>query len=587
MKKTLDKLKKYKWPTWLGVVLLLIFALLHLNLVSKTFVIDDRESIHSTIEGFGDTPLHLTQISKFAYNPKFDLNDPIFLEEKLHYPFLVNLFSGLLLRFTGWFTFSVVFPIYFLVIANLLLLILIYNKLFKNLLLTAVSVWMFMLGSGISGLTYLFNAVLQQRSLGLIIQDILDKGVHTIVFFEASYPAQNINFGAPLSLVLIHQRAFLLGLSGFLVFLYLILLFETQPLPTWKRTFLLGLPFGLLPLMHTHSFVAASLVLAAYGLILLWGRQWSKFKRLLITAIGGSIIALPQLWYLVGTKSLFSSAGSFTRFRLGFMVEPGIGAVQYPTDAVRSVFSWAYLSFMSVNFGLIFFLFILCLVIFLFRKKLRVRVDNNIPSLFLLSSVIIFFVVQTVQFQPWDFDSNKLLLYYQLFSAPFILWLLSEIFKTKKMLLGVLTVTIFIGATLTGFMDIAPRVAAREKDLPVIFDDSARHLADFVIKTLPDQLILTSTTHLNPISSLSGRGVLLGYPGWLWTRGLNYSDRENEIKQFYQDPEQNSGILIKYSVGYVLLDLMAEKDYGADRKIFDGLFDKIFEDGQYVLYRVK
>mgnify|MGYP003351322116 CR=1 FL=1 len=47
-----------------------------------------------------------------------------------------------------------------------------------------------------------------------------------------------------------------------------------------------------------------------------------------------------------------------------------------------------------------------------------------------------------------------------------------------------------------------------------------------------DKKIITSSTHLNPVSSLAGRPVFVGYPGWLWTRGISYADREEHLKDF-------------------------------------------------------
>lgn len=585
-KKTIDLKERIKCNKWIiisGLFLIVVLLIFHLCLVSKTFFIDNVGSIHSTIEGFGDIPFHLTQISKFAYEPSFNLNDPIFFGEKIHYPFLINLISGLLLRLTGCFTFSVMFPIYILVIASFILLTIIYNKLFKNLLLTAVAVWVFMLGSGLGGFTYMHQALIEHKSFIQINEDISNKKIPMVTYFEAKYPNQNIVFGAPMVLVLIHQRTFFLGLFGFLLFLYLLIQFELSSLLSWKKAIGIGIVYGLLPMIHTHSFVAASLVLAVYGVILIVKKHWVNFKNLFILMSIGFVLAIPQLWYLVGTKSIFTNASQFAKFRLGWMINPTIGSVQFSTGDIPSIFSLPYLNFLSSNFGFILFAFVLASIYFILKRK-KIKTDNILPILFFLSSILIFLIVQIIQFQPWDFDSNKLLVYYQLFAVPFTLWLLVVLFKKYKKIMVCIIIIYFFIAISSGFLNIFSRLKIEKNDLPIIFNISAEHLSTFIKSNVKDKLILTSTTHLNPVASLAGRGVLVGYPGWLWSHGIDYSKRENEIKSFYIDPYKNDEILQKYHVGYILLDNMAINEYGAKKEVFNKLFNKIFEDGQYILY---
>ena len=580
-----ERIKCIRWTLAGGLLLMAILAMAHLYLVSKTFVIDDAGSIHSTFEGYGDIPLHLTQISKFAYENSFDLNEPIFFGEKIHYPFLINFISGLLLRLTGWFTFSVMFPIYLLVIANLILLAAIYNKLFKNLFLTAVAVWLFMLGSGVGGLTYLAKSIMEHQPISQISSEIIRGKIPSTIYLSAKYPAQNIDFGAPIALAFIHQRTFFLGFFGFLLFLYLLIKLESRPNLKWKKIFSAGLVYGLLPMIHTHSFVAASIVLVAYGIILAIKKQWLNLKKLCILMVTGFILAIPQVWYLIGTKDIFVSTGSFVKFRLGWMINSAIGSVQFPSGDIPSVVSFAYLYFLSLNFGFILFIFFLGTAYFIFRSK-KLQDNNILPILFFLSAVLIFSIVQIIQFQPWDFDNNKLLVYYQLFAAPFTLWLIIFLFgKYKKVTIGIIIGYFFV-ATFSGFIDLTSRLREKKSDLSIIFDISAEHLATFVRSNLKNELILTSTNHLNPVASLAGKGVLVGYPGWLWTRGIDYFEREKEIRIFYANPLKKDGLLQKYRIRYVLLDNMTKNEYGAKKEVFDQLFDKIFEDGQYILYKV-
>ena len=85
-------------------VFILLFIAFHLYLISQTFLIDSYSNIRSTITGYGDIPLHLTQITKFAFQNPINLSEPIYYGQKLDYPFLINLISGLMLRITNNFS---------------------------------------------------------------------------------------------------------------------------------------------------------------------------------------------------------------------------------------------------------------------------------------------------------------------------------------------------------------------------------------------------------------------------------------------------------------------------------------------------
>ena len=51
--------------------ILAALILAQLYLITQTFWVSADGSVHSSIEGYGDIPLHLTQISKFAFQPIF------------------------------------------------------------------------------------------------------------------------------------------------------------------------------------------------------------------------------------------------------------------------------------------------------------------------------------------------------------------------------------------------------------------------------------------------------------------------------------------------------------------------------------
>ena len=68
----------------------------------------------------------------------------------------------------------------------------------------------------------------------------------------------------------------------------------------------------------------------------------------------------------------------------------------------------------------------------------------------------------------------------------------------------------------------------------------------------PRALVLHAPTYNSPVF-LTGRRSLLGYPGWMWSRGLDYSQRSSEIQRIYSGGPAADALLRHYDVDYVLI----------------------------------
>lgn len=569
-------MRKEFWINWFGWILIIGFILLHWFLISKTFFVDTLGNFRTASAGYGDIPLHLTQISKFAFTRIGDWSDPIFYGAKLQYPFVLNMISGLILRFSHNWTISVMWPIYFLAAANITLLFLIYKKILKNALWSFLSVLIFFLGGGMGGYKYIYDAIINHQSFQQFTQFLTDKTVSTITLWGAIYPNQNIDFGAPLSLVFLHQRTFFLGLFGYLIVLWLLIKLTEKT--SLKTAIWLGIIIGILPLCHTHGYVAAVILVGVLLLISLCQKNIKLAKLTGLSIIIGLVISFPQLWYLVGTKDILISSTSFLTFRLGWMLEPTIGSFTH-NNTTGSIFSFAYLKFLWVNFGLILPLFLL--------SFMTIKKDLKLKVLF-FGSLALFLSVMIIRFQPWDYDDNKMLVYFLVLAVPLIVYLMMKICERFKTI-GIIIIAISsILLLFSGLMDNLPRFMAPKANMPVIFSTSDQKIADYIRTNIAEyDLILTGESHLNIVSSLCGRDVLVGYPGWLWSRGIKYSTREKEIKDFYTDPSQTSQILSDYPVKYILLDDSTKNSYNTSSESFDQLFSRVYKTGDNVLYKVK
>jgi hypothetical protein len=90
---------------------------------------------------------------------------------------------------------------------------------------------------------------------------------------------------------------------------------------------------------------------------------------------------------------------------------------------------------------------------------------------------------------------------------------------------------------------------------------------------------------------LSGRQSLMRYPGHLSSYGINYGDRENDLKKIYQGMPESDSLLQKYNIDYIVTS--PEEEYylsQSNLKLnYDYLkkFPVIAEVGKYKLYKVK
>ena len=87
-----------------------------------------------------------------------------------------------------------------------------------------------------------------------------------------------------------------------------------------------------------------------------------------------------------------------------------------------------------------------------------------------------------------------------------------------------------------------------------MFTNEELSLAQFVNVNLEKEAVfLTSDYHVHWLPVLTGRQIVMGYKGWLWSYGIDYSQRENEVIQMYQGGDQAVELFNRYSIDYVII----------------------------------
>jgi hypothetical protein len=184
---------------------------------------------------------------------------------------------------------------------------------------------------------------------------------------------------------------------------------------------------------------------------------------------------------------------------------------------------------------------------------------------------------------PWIWDNIKVLFYWWVASAPLVALLLSRFWQANP-IRRIAAVLLFVCLTLAGGLDVAG-IALRSVKYG-IFDRAGLQFAELVKEqTPPRAFILHAPVHNEPVF-LTGRKSLMGYPGHIWTHGLEFSQRESDIKRVYSGAPGANQILRNYSIDYAVVGPLERLVMPVNEQFFSQ-YQKVGEVGGYELYKIK
>jgi len=343
---------------------------------------------------------------------------------------------------------------------------------------------------------------------------------------------------------------------------------------TWQQLALLGIWGGALPLIHTHSFVAlalCSLGMLAYDMIADRGRE-RKIQLLQYVVYGGiaCVLSVPQLFGFtfnqVFQAGMEGASNSF--------IEPWfnwVNSVDGTFSGMIDGYGWFYVK----NIGLPFI--ILVLALFEKNPKWRRIFAGALP---------IILAGECIRFQPNIYDNNKLLYLAWLLCCMIVadwcrmLWHKLKGLRARPVIAVLAAVTFFLSASLTLWRECVSEYMA--------FSAGAVEVGEYARdNTEEDATFLTGVHHLNPIASIAGRDIVCGPDLWLYYHGLDTNQRKWDISLFYADPENNTHILEKYGVDYILVSSYERSDYDIDREGLLLVAEEVFSNREGTIYRVK
>ena len=224
---------------------------------------------------------HLAGAAVFAIRPvsMWFENHPLFYGQAYNYPFASSMISGLLMRAGLDRVAAMVVPSLITSLMLLGVLYFFYKSILQSKRQAYVAITLFFMSGGF-GFLYYLQDIFQTVSLKALLFPIReytfmeDKGI----FFRNVFPSE-----------LLPQRSFLLGLPTGLLFLLILMRWLSDPPEKAPALifFALGIPAGLLMIIHAHTYMAIvilCLCLALYNL--------KSLKRMLAFALGAGLVSL-------------------------------------------------------------------------------------------------------------------------------------------------------------------------------------------------------------------------------------------------------------------------------------------------------
>ena len=500
----------------------------------------------------GDLTLHLQVTASFSQGHNFPPEDPTYAGVRFAYPFLVDFLTAMLVR-SGADVIGAMWLQSMVLAFALVGMMQYWTLLLTGNRLAGLIAPLLVLFSGGLGWTWILQDV-HDSSSGLI--PLLRHLPHDYTILDAG---GLLRWGNSLTTLFVPQRSILFGMPLALCVLCLWWKAvggrppDANPDPMPRRAMIAaGFFAGLLPLIHSHTF----LVIMGVGacLALLFRSSWRLWLAFFVVA---AVIALPQLLWL----------GQSGGVKLANYVawQPG-----WDHNNLNPVLFWL------LNTGL----FIPLLLVALMGRRAEYATPKRL-LIYYSPFLLCFIIPNLIKLAPWIWDNIKVLFWWYVASAPLVALLLARAIKAggsaRWLAAGALATL-----TLAGSLDILRVVSGATEYRE--FDPSGVAIAKLISdRAAPRAVVLHAPTFNSPVF-LTGRRSLLGYPGWMWSRGLEISQRQAEIERMYAGAPDADALLRRHRVEYVLIgpeELTAMK---ANNEFWshDSLLQQI---GGYRLYR--
>ena len=146
-----------------------------------------------------------------------------------------------------------------------------------------------------------------------------------------------------------------------------------------------------------------------------------------------------------------------------------------------------------------------------------------------------------------------------------------------------LAIALFISLTAAGTLDLW-RLLSRAAEIRVLSQPAIEFARLVASTTESNATVLHAPIHNHSVA-LSGRRSLMGFPGHIWSQGIDAGAREREIRTIYEGGPVATGLLAQHRVHYVVIG-MDERRFTKVNEAFFSPYPVVAKLGTYRLHRV-
>jgi hypothetical protein len=306
--------------------------------------------------------------------------------------------------------------------------------------------------------------------------------------------------------------------------------------------------------IHTHTYMAIVVLCSCLAL-----SNRASLKRMLAFALGAGLISL-WLYATLHGKSMPSK---------WFGLEWGCMSNNQRNGILP------FIEFWLMNWGLV-----LPLALW---GTLQMR-DYRHPMV--IGGWVLFALCNIVRFQPWNWDNSKLLTWSYLLLIIPVVRVLSYLWRSNRLVVQGIAIVLTGLLIFSGGLELM-RLMQSGQTTHRMWDASKIDMALNLQKILrPEETVLTDDDHLNWVSSLAGGQIVMGYRGWLWSYGIDYSEREKEVRLMYSGTSEAERLFDKYHVRYAVFSPSARSNFGGNELLFLLKYKMVMKDSDTRVYDV-
>ncbi len=529
---------------YIGLALILIlFAPVYFRLLSLQVFPHGEGGIYSG-SADNDLAFHAALTSSFVYGKNFPPAYPLLPPEPLLYPYMPDFHAALLMA--GGLSMRAAFILVALILgaATAGLLYSLALRITRSQRAATMATILFLLNGGLGFISFIRDWWQSNQSFFAFFNSlhtnyakISERGLHwTNLVADMMVPQRTSLFGLPLALMI------------FAVFAFVWQRWHEvdedkreNPRRSLTMMIVAGVLAGLLPLFHTHTYIAVGLV--SIGLFALRPRrEWLAFWTPAV------LLATPQLMAL----STHASGSGIVHFFFGWL---GHDQGFFPLYLLR-------------NLGL-------PLLLAIPAWWTAPRVWRKFYLAFLLPLALTFVVV----ISPSLYDNGKLIYYWHALNSILVaMWLVNLAVIHKQRVLALLLAILSVATALIVFRSETINAAR-------VFTDEQLDAAAFARDhTAPHSLFLTAPSLRQPVLSFAGRSVLSSATAWLWSHGYEFRERDADVRRIYAGAGDAFDLLRYYQVDYIYFGDAEKSDLRSDPAFLDQNFTVVYRSLSITIY---